>query len=322
MAISYSDTASEDGFNARAPMDVQVGSARPKFLDGLMFGFMFRFIIGIFAVLIPGVLLFLAKLVFGDALQLTGFAFAFLCVFIVATIFFGEHLRSRVYERVIAGPRARRDESNFMVEVSRGFTKDKHPRVIQLIAKRLFDVVVAFVLLAFFSPLLLAITLAIKLDSSGPVLFRQSRRDFHRREFQLFKFRTALPLMEGSYVDIRSQSSLDPRLTRVGYFLRRTSMSELPQLFNVFAGDLSLVGPRPRFVGQKGDDLNQYIDRVALQYGFRPGLTGLAQLLYYSDDEIAKRMIYEVELTYMRHWSMWLDIKILARTIVTAFWLG
>jgi Undecaprenyl-phosphate glucose phosphotransferase len=184
------------------------------------------------------------------------------------------------------------------------------------IAKRTFDLVVSAVTLVLASPLLLVIALAVKLDSRGPVLFRQRRVGLDGREFTMLKFRSmktgSEAYDEGAGLGIRN----DPRRTRVGALLRRTSLDELPQLLNVFRGDMSLVGPRPertRFVEGFRHVVPKYLDR----HRVKTGVTGWAQVNgFRGDTSIEDRIKYD--LYYIENWSLAFDIKILLRTLRAA----
>jgi len=180
--------------------------------------------------------------------------------------------------------------------------------------KRLIDVVGAGAMLLFFLPVMLLIGAAIRLETRGPVLFRQERYGVGRSVFRLLKFRS-MTVMEGEGA-FRQVSAGDARITRVGAFLRRTSLDELPQLFNVLQGEMSLVGPRPHAVAM--DDtyariVPNYIDRHLV----RPGITGLAQIEGFRGptDGIEKiRMRLRCDRTYIRRWTPLYDIKILLQT--------
>ncbi len=182
--------------------------------------------------------------------------------------------------------------------------------------KRIFDVATAAAMLVLLSPLLLITALLIKLDSRGPVLFRQKRNGFNGREFLIYKFRSMRVLENGER--IRQATRNDPRVTRLGKWLRRTSIDELPQLFNVLLGDMSLVGPRPHAIAHN----NEY-QTVVSNYAFRnhvkPGITGWAQVNGFRGetqtvDMMARRVEYD--LWYINHWSPWLDLRIIVRTML------
>jgi Undecaprenyl-phosphate glucose phosphotransferase len=191
---------------------------------------------------------------------------------------------------------------------------------LERLLKRTVDIIGASAGLLLLSPLMLATAMLIKLDSSGPVLFRQSRSGFNGRLFRIFKFRTMTVLEDGPV--IRQATRDDPRVTRLGYWLRRTSIDELPQLFNVLSGDMSLVGPRPHAVGHDCEYERQ-IAAYAFRYQLKPGITGWAQLKgcrgeTRSLDLMSKRI--EHDLWYIKNWSLWLDLKILSGTVVSEVW--
>jgi Undecaprenyl-phosphate glucose phosphotransferase len=180
--------------------------------------------------------------------------------------------------------------------------------------KRCLDLIVAGLALITLSPLLAAVALAIKLDSPGPVFFRQQRCGFNGRSFAVYKFRTMFVLEDGPSI-IQARSA-DSRVTRIGRWLRRTSIDELPQLFNVLNGSMSLVGPRPHAVAHD----NQF-DKIARNYAFRrrvkPGLTGWAQIHGCRGPtptaaSIERRVEYD--LWYIDNWSLHLDFTILLQT--------
>jgi putative colanic acid biosynthesis UDP-glucose lipid carrier transferase len=184
------------------------------------------------------------------------------------------------------------------------------------------DYVVASVALLLLSPLMLLAAIAIRLEGPGPILFRQWRPGFGRKPFAIYKFRT-MKVDPNDDATIGTTGRRDPRITRVGAVLRRLSIDELPQLFNVLKGEMSIVGPRPyvanMLVGNErfSDLVAQYAER----HRIKPGLTGYAQahgMRSYAlrSAENARRSI-EMDLHYMTHWSLWLDIKIMLRTLVS-----
>jgi Undecaprenyl-phosphate glucose phosphotransferase len=181
--------------------------------------------------------------------------------------------------------------------------------------KRIIDLIISTAALIVLSPLLTIVTVLIKLDSTGPVLFRQKRCGFNGRQFDIFKFRTMSVLEDGVAVCQATRS--DKRVTRVGRWLRRSSIDELPQFINVLSGSMSLVGPRPHALVHD----NQF-DKVVSNYAFRhhvkPGLTGWAQVNGQRGptptvEEIRRRV--EFDLWYIDHWSLRLDFLIILRTI-------
>lgn len=183
------------------------------------------------------------------------------------------------------------------------------------VLKRLEDVVLGSVFLALCALPMLLIALAIKLTSKGPVLFKQPRHGENGREFNVLKFRT-MRVMERGAVVIQAQRN-DPRITKLGAFLRRTSLDELPQFINVIAGDMSLVGPRPHAVAH-----NELYRTKILEYMRRhkvkPGITGWAQVNgHRGETDTLEKMIARVEhdLAYIQRWSLWLDLKIIFLTV-------
>ena len=183
--------------------------------------------------------------------------------------------------------------------------------------KRCLDVSGALVGGLVLAPLLALIALAVKLDSPGPVLFRQRRIGRHSRPFTLLKFRTMVVDAERRAAELRSLSEdpdwlkleRDPRVTRVGRLLRRTSMDELPQLWNVLTGSMSLVGPRPLIAAE--DERVAGWSRARLDLS--PGLTGLWQVLGRAD--LPFREMVALDYLYVTNWSLWLDLKLIARTV-------
>ncbi len=182
------------------------------------------------------------------------------------------------------------------------------------VLKTLEDRIFGSVALLLFSPLFLAIAIAIKLDSKGPVFFRQRRHGFNHQVFSVWKFRT-MHVMEDGPIIIQAHRG-DVRVTRVGRLLRKSSLDELPQLFNVLKGEMSLVGPRPHALAHD-DYYSQLIDHYAGRHVVKPGITGWAQVNGLrgptSDAELMRKRI-ELDLYYVQHWSIWLDLKILALT--------
>jgi exopolysaccharide biosynthesis polyprenyl glycosylphosphotransferase len=187
------------------------------------------------------------------------------------------------------------------------------------LVKRGLDVALSFVLLVILSPLLVVVAVAIKFTSKGPVLFRQERIGLNKRRFRIYKFRTMLPNADkllpalellneaaGPVFKIKN----DPRMTPMGRLLRRASVDELPQLFNVLRGDMSLVGPRPLPV-RDYEGFNE--DWQRRRFSIRPGITCLWQVNGRSSISFDKWM--QLDLQYIDQWSLWLDFKILARTV-------
>ena len=186
----------------------------------------------------------------------------------------------------------------------------------QLMVKGAFDAVVAAAALLLLAPLFAVIALAIKLHSSGPVFFLQRRHGYNHRIFKVVKFRTMSVMEDGA--SVRQASKSDCRVTRIGGFLRRTSLDELPQLWNVLAGDMSLVGPRPHALSH-----NQYYSELwpdyANRHRMKPGITGLAQVQGYRGETLDPRMMrrrYILDLLYISKWSIGLDLLILVKTVL------
>jgi Undecaprenyl-phosphate glucose phosphotransferase len=182
--------------------------------------------------------------------------------------------------------------------------------------KRCFDVIGATSVLLLLSPLMLLTALLIKLDSHGPVLFFQTRNGFNGRAFRIVKFRTMNVLEDGNV--IRQATRTDPRVTRLGRWLRRTNIDELPQLFNVLNGDMSLIGPRPHAVAHN-NEYDKLIANYALRNHVKPGITGWAQVNGHRGETSTTALMEQrvaCDLWYINHWSMWLDIRILFRTLI------
>jgi exopolysaccharide biosynthesis polyprenyl glycosylphosphotransferase len=191
-----------------------------------------------------------------------------------------------------------------------------------LMVRRILDMAGSFLLLAILSPLFLLIGFLIRLDSPGPAIYRQIRCGLNGRKFWFYKFRsmvdgaeqqkgglTPYNLMNGPVFKMEN----DPRITRVGRFLRKSSLDEIPQLFNVLRGDMSLVGPRPPLP----EEVAQYKGWQKRRLSMKPGITGLWQVsgrnLLDFDDWM------KMDLAYIDHWSLWLDLKILLKTIPAVF---
>jgi len=191
---------------------------------------------------------------------------------------------------------------------------------IEQLLKRMIDLVGASLGILLLSPLLLATAMVIKLDSNGPIFFTQRRSGFNGRLFRIFKFRTMSVLEDGPI--IRQATRNDCRFTRIGRFLRRTNVDELPQLFNVLRGEMSLVGPRPHAAAHDSQ-YEREIAAYAFRYQLKPGITGWAQFNGYRGetrtlDSISTRI--ELDLWYIKNWSIWLDIKILFGTVLRETW--
>jgi Undecaprenyl-phosphate glucose phosphotransferase len=183
--------------------------------------------------------------------------------------------------------------------------------------KRLEDLVISTVLLVLISPLLLLIALVIKLDSPGPVIFKQLRHGFNNEVFEVYKFRS-MTVEDSASTEVKQATKNDRRVTRVGRFLRRSSLDELPQLFNVLFGHMSIVGPRPHAI-QHNLEFGAIILEYFGRHNVKPGITGWAQVngLRGETDTVAKmHRRVEYDLDYIENWSLMLDLKIL---VMTAF---
>jgi exopolysaccharide biosynthesis polyprenyl glycosylphosphotransferase len=183
--------------------------------------------------------------------------------------------------------------------------------------KRCFDLAATSIGLLLGAPIMAGIALAIRIDSSGPVVFRQVRVGRDGRHFLIFKFRSMLVGADRQKDQLRARNEAgaglfkiaeDPRSTRVGRFLRRTSLDELPQLFNVLRGEMSLVGPRPLVIDEDAQVLG--LDRSRLH--LTPGMTGPWQVL---GRRVPMQEMVGIDYLYVANWSLWLDVKILLRTI-------
>jgi putative colanic acid biosynthesis UDP-glucose lipid carrier transferase len=185
--------------------------------------------------------------------------------------------------------------------------------------KRAEDMALASIILLLVAPLMAAIAVGVKLSSPGPVLFKQRRYGLDGQPIRVYKFRTMSVCEDGDQVTQAGRA--DARVTRFGSFLRRTSLDELPQFYNVLQGRMSIVGPRPHAVAHN-EQYRRLIKGYMLRHKVRPGITGLAQvrgLRGETDtlDKMEKRV--ECDLSYIQSWSLQLDLKIIARTIVNGF---
>jgi polysaccharide biosynthesis protein PslA len=187
----------------------------------------------------------------------------------------------------------------------------------EVVVKRVFDLVFAAAGLIMLTPLIVFVAALIALQGDGPVFFAQRRYGFNQKPFRIIKFRTMRTQDDGAVVPQATRD--DPRLTRIGRLLRRWNIDEIPQLFNVLTGDMSLVGPRPHALSHDHD----YAQRIALyarRHNVKPGITGWAQINGYrgetdTDEKMRKRV--ECDLFYIDNWSLWLDLKIIARTVLS-----
>jgi exopolysaccharide biosynthesis polyprenyl glycosylphosphotransferase len=184
--------------------------------------------------------------------------------------------------------------------------------------KRVFDLGGALLGLLAISPLLIAVAIAIKLDSRGPVFFRQLRVGRHGQRFRMFKFRTMVLGADEMKDSLRDRNEAqeglfkiadDPRITRVGRFLRKSALDELPQLLNIVAGEMSLVGPRPLVIEEDERIEGWHRRRLELM----PGMTGPWQIL--GPARVPLREMMAIDYLYVANWSLWTDIKIMLRTV-------
>lgn len=188
--------------------------------------------------------------------------------------------------------------------------------------KRAFDLLGAAIMLVSVAPLMLVIALAIKLDGRGPVFFRQLRVGRHGGHFHMLKFRTMVPNAEALKESLRDRNEAreglfkiadDPRVTRVGRFLRKSALDELPQLLNIVRGEMGLVGPRPLVIDEDRQIEGWHRRRLELT----PGMTGPWQIL--GPARVSLREMAEIDYLYVANWSLWSDIKILLRTVLHVF---
>ncbi|MBF7690065.1 MULTISPECIES: exopolysaccharide biosynthesis polyprenyl glycosylphosphotransferase [Acinetobacter] len=187
------------------------------------------------------------------------------------------------------------------------------------VIKRTEDICISFVIILLISPLLFIIAIAVKTTSSGPILFKQKRHGLHGQIIEVWKFRS-MSVMENGDTVVQAKKN-DSRVTKVGGFLRKTSLDELPQFFNVLFGTMSIVGPRPHAISH-----NEYYETCIPDYMLRhmvkPGITGLAQMKgWRGETDTLDKMQQRVncDLEYIQTWSLWLDIKLIFLTILRGF---
>ena len=209
-------------------------------------------------------------------------------------------------------------ENNIVIDKKEKIENKK----MQFFLKRVFDMILSIIGILLLSPIYLIIAIAIKLDSKGPVLFKQVRVGKDRKNFTIYKFRTMVISAESKrelQIDPTNmdnfvfQRKSDNRISKVGSFLRNTSLDEIPQLFNVLFGHMSLVGPRPEIPEVVKYYPENYYQRLLVL----PGITGLAQVSGRGEIELGKTIYYD--LTYISNFSIWYDIKILLTTIFKVF---
>lgn len=196
--------------------------------------------------------------------------------------------------------------------------KDLKWKSIQFLIKRLMDIILSLIGIVILSPVFIILSIWIKMDSNGPAVFKQIRVGKDGKDFTIYKFRTMVVDAEkkkeleidpndlGNFV---FQSKSDNRITKSGAFIRKTSLDEIPQLFNVLIGNMSLVGPRPEIP----EVVKYYPEAYRQRLLVPPGITGLAQVSGRGEIELGKTVFYD--LTYIKEFSVWFDIKILFRTV-------
>ncbi|WNC88135.1 undecaprenyl-phosphate glucose phosphotransferase [Paraburkholderia sp. FT54] len=191
---------------------------------------------------------------------------------------------------------------------------------LRVLPKRVFDRLFALAALTALAPVMLVIAAAVKVNSPGPVFFRQKRKGIDGNQFEIYKFRS-MRMHKEEAGKITQATRRDPRITAVGAFLRRTSLDELPQFINVLRGEMSVVGPRPHAL-EHDDIYKDLVKGYMHRYRIKPGITGWAQINGYrgETDRIEKMMgRVKLDLYYMQHWTFWLDIKIVVLTLWKGF---
>jgi len=231
----------------------------------------------------------------------------------------GKIVRIPVGELGLTLPGGRTEEFDGIPVLSLVYGPD---RVLALAGKRLLDVGLGATALVLFSPVMAMVALIVLAVDGGPIFFRQTRVGLHGRAFDVAKFRTMQADAEGRLEELQTQNEIegpafkitdDPRLTRTGRFLRATSLDELPQIWNVLRGEMSLVGPRPPLPREvEGYDL-WHRRRLSM----KPGITGLWQVQGRREEDFDRWV--ELDLAYIDRWSIWLDFKIMIRTIPAMF---
>lgn len=181
-----------------------------------------------------------------------------------------------------------------------------------MIIKNLFDKIISLILIIMLAPFFFITSVLIKLDSKGNIFFVQERVGKDGRLFNIYKFRTMIPNAVNTGLGILTEEN-DPRITKIGAILRKTSFDELPQLFNILKGDMSIIGPRPTLQYQVNDYNGFQLKRLLV----KPGVTGLAQVNGRNSISWPKRIEYDVK--YVENWSLLLDVKILFKTIFVIF---
>lgn len=191
-------------------------------------------------------------------------------------------------------------------------------RTVQAI-KRFEDIVLSTFIMFLISPILIAVAIGVKLSSPGPILFKQKRYGMNGKEIKVYKYRSMTTLDDGEIVNQATKN--DPRVTPFGAFIRKTSLDELPQFFNVWQGKMSIVGPRPHAVAHN-EEYRKLVPKYMQRHIVKPGITGWAQINGWRGEtdkleKMEKRI--EFDLHYINNWTLWLDIKIIFLTIIKGF---
>ena len=247
------------------------------------------------------------------------------CILIIASWDRTEHIDKLVEElrilhlpiRLVPDPKVAHFLDKPGIQLGITWTKELRRRPLNIAEraiKRAIDLTLALCAGILLLPLMLIVALIIKLDSPGPVLFTQSRNGFNNRTFRILKFRTLNSIEDGPI--IKQVERNDSRVTRIGRLLRRTSIDELPQLWNVICGDMSLVGPRPHAAAHNSE-YGELIANYAFRHHVKPGLTGWAQVNGFRGEtstiDLMKRRV-ELDLWYIDNWRLGIDLKIIAKT--------
>jgi putative colanic acid biosysnthesis UDP-glucose lipid carrier transferase len=188
---------------------------------------------------------------------------------------------------------------------------------VNAVVKRVFDFLMASLILLLIWPVMLLIAIGVKLTSPGPALFKQRRYGLGGDEIMVYKFRTMIVQEDGARIEQAHKD--DRRVTRFGAFLRRTSLDELPQFFNVIGGSMSIVGPRPHAIAHN-EQYRRLIDGYMIRHKVKPGITGWAQVNgFRGETQTVEKMQKRVEydLDYLRNWSVSLDMWIMVKTVIT-----
>lgn len=202
------------------------------------------------------------------------------------------------------------------------YDTDIKRKIFQRVIKRIFDILLSLIGIVILSPVYLILYIGIKLDSKGPAIYKQVRVGKDFKNFKIYKFRTMvvnadkkreLDIDPSNLENFVFQSKSDNRITKIGGFLRKTSLDEIPQLFNVLIGNMSLVGPRPEIP----DVVRYYPENYKQRLLVTPGITGLAQISGRGEIELGKTVYYD--LTYIKNFSIAFDTKILFKTFVSVF---